>query len=354
MINLRFVKEIDADTIFHWRNDPWIVALSSTGNTVSREEHDSWYARMLDRNRHLFWIIESNLGEGMGVARVDLESKESAVITVYLLKQFAGKGRGPKAITMATNKAFDWWPNLKCINAFIRSDNIRSIQAFKKCGYTRSMRNDPTEIKLVYEHHALEDSDYRDTLRKAYFPLMRDKDNFAAVGWGSRKTQFIRFKALFNVADISDMKIMDVGCGLGHFVDYIEEAGISVDYHGIDYLDEMVKRALVRHPSRNFKVSNILREKPNRDYDYIFASGLFTYANMEMLQSTVSAMFRGCRRGISFNSLSSWAICKDSNEYYANPLKVVEFCRTLSSKLILAHNYLPNDFTVYLYREEEG
>jgi SAM-dependent methyltransferase len=285
---------------------------------------------------------------------VDLKQSNIAVITIYLLKPFIGKGRGPEAISQAMQMAFDQWSELSFIYAFIRPDNIRSIQAFQKCGYTKSVGNDTTEIKLVYEHHVLEDSDYRDTLRKAYFPLMGDGDNFASVGWGSRKTQFIRFKALSNVADISDMKIMDVGCGLGHFVDYIDEAGISVDYQGIDYLDEMVKRALVRHPSRNFKVSNILREKPNRDYDYIFASGLFTYANMEMLQSTVSAMFRGYRRGISFNSLSSWAICKDSNEYYANPLKVVEFCKTLSSNLTLVHNYLPNDFTVYLYREEEG
>ena len=151
MVNLRFVEDIDADTIFNWRNDPWIVSQSSTGKTITRNQHDRWYPQMLDRSRHLFWIIESNFGEEMGVARVDLETKEIAVITVYLLKEFVGKGRGPKAIIMATNKAFEWWPNLKKINAFIRPDNTISIQTFLKVGYSKDICEAPEkEIKMSF------------------------------------------------------------------------------------------------------------------------------------------------------------------------------------------------------------
>ena len=52
---------------------------------------------------------------------------------------------------MATNKAFEWWPNLKKIDAFIRPDNTISIQTFLKVGYSKDICEAPEkEIKMSF------------------------------------------------------------------------------------------------------------------------------------------------------------------------------------------------------------
>ena len=48
--------------------------------------------------------------------------------------------------------------------------------------------------------------------------------------------------------------------------------------------------------------------------------------------------------------LSAWAPVLRSDQYHADPVSVLDFCRTLTSRLALRHEYLPHDFTVYLYR----
>jgi hypothetical protein len=60
--------------------------------------------------------------------------------------------------------------------------------------------------------------------------------------------------------------------------------------------------------------------------------------------------FRVCKKGVAFNSLSVWAENKEEGEFYADPLNTLGFCSRLIKKVVVRHDYLPNDFTVYLYK----
>jgi hypothetical protein len=74
----------------------------------------------------------------------------------------------------------------------------------------------------------------------------------------------------------------------------------------------------------------------------------------ELVQKIVDEMYKHSRRGIVFNSLSSWASIHEKGEYYASPLAVVEWCRKLSPWITLKHDYLPHDFTVFISKEPMG
>ena len=69
------------------------------------------------------------------------------------------------------------------------------------------------------------------------------------------------------------------------------------------------------------------------------------------MMQIVAEMYKRSRKGVVFNSLSSWASVHENGEYYANPLKVLEWCRKLSPWIALNHNYLQHDFTVYITKE---
>jgi hypothetical protein len=53
---------------------------------------------------------------------------------------------------------------------------------------------------------------------------------------------------------------------------------------------------------------------------------------------------------LAFNSLSNWANDQEANEFYADPVQVLNFCRELTPWVVLRHDYHPRDFTVYMYK----
>jgi hypothetical protein len=88
-------------------------------------------------------------------------------------------------------------------------------------------------------------------------------------------------------------------------------------------------------------------------FDYLFASGIFVFRQEspeDYLFSTIKTMYEFCIKGISFNSLSVWAGEKSPNEFYADPVNVINFCKKISHKVVLRHDYHPADFTIYMYR----
>lgn len=134
---LRPAEERDMDTIFNWRNDPWIVSLGISKKTVTREEHQKWFDRVFNSPDYLLYIIESEEGEGMGTLRFDRQEDQSvAHVTIYLLQQFVGKGIGIKVLDEGCAIALREWPKLQSIEAHISKDNEKSPKAFEKAGFT--------------------------------------------------------------------------------------------------------------------------------------------------------------------------------------------------------------------------
>lgn len=131
---LRLAEASDGDLVFRWRNDPWIVSLSTSRREVTREEHRSWFGSALDRDRHLLFIVLSEGQTPAGTVRLDLVDA-AAVLTIYLLRPFTGRALGPRAIEEACRAGFAHWPQLMQIEAYVRSENLPSIKTFRRTGF---------------------------------------------------------------------------------------------------------------------------------------------------------------------------------------------------------------------------
>lgn len=151
-IRLRTATTRDIQSIFEWRNDPWIVSLSASQRTVSWDEHSEWFRKVIENDRSLLLVIESEALEGMGCVRFDLVDESRAIVTIYLLGKFVGQRLGVPALIEACNRAFEVWPMLRTVQAYIRLDNARSIRAFSKAGFDHSVSSDiplNRQIKMV-------------------------------------------------------------------------------------------------------------------------------------------------------------------------------------------------------------
>ena len=136
LLSLRDATINDMETIFRWRNDPWIISLGSSGKPVSPEEHQNWYNNALNDNDICISIIQIS-GEDAGQVRFSRIKNDIAVVTIYLMKDFTGKGYGTQVLKNACADIFKKW-SLKKIEAYIQDDNSPSITAFAKSGFKES------------------------------------------------------------------------------------------------------------------------------------------------------------------------------------------------------------------------
>lgn len=190
--------------------------------------------------------------------------------------------------------------------------------------------------------------------------LKRFGASVEAVDWGSREAQQTRFAVLSDVGITQEDSVLDIGSGLGDFYDYLRRMGRLGEYCGADITREMVDAAKKRFAEAQFvwieKLNSAALESLGGNWDYVVASGIFylrRHDGMSYLEEAVRSLFAVCRKGVAFNSLSSWSEPRDmDNEFRPDPLAVVQLCRQLTPHIVMRHDYHRGDFTIFLRREK--
>ena len=184
-----------------------------------------------------------------------------------------------------------------------------------------------------------------------------EAEGFRAVGWGSERSQARRFEVMNQIANLKGARILDVGCGLAAFHEWLKAQGIEHDYYGCDITQAMVERAREKTGLSTILLGDIDQFDPVNDasaFDYVFASGIFCFdpqGGHDAMNATIEKMFALARAGVCFNSLSALADTKEADEFYADPARTLADCQKLSRSVVLRHDYHPADFSVYIYRE---
>ena len=120
--------------IWEWANDPTIRSASFSSEPISWKRHSQWFqAKLLDSNC-LFFIALDPDGVPIGQIRYELQVPE-AVVSVSLASGQRGKGYGVHIIQSASRQVFES-TSVKLIHAYIKPDNLSSIRAFTKAGYS--------------------------------------------------------------------------------------------------------------------------------------------------------------------------------------------------------------------------
>ncbi|MGE3318205.1 MAG: trans-aconitate 2-methyltransferase [Candidatus Berkiella sp.] len=149
--------------------------------------------------------------------------------------------------------------------------------------------------------------------------------------------------------DIFSSNILDVGCGLGHLIDYLKNHHFTGIYKGIDIVDQMVVLARKRHPTFHFETNDIDSILENK-HDYVLASGIFALTPPDYVKELIPVLFARAIKGLAFNCLSSRSQEKEEGMYYQIPGDIFHFCKKLTHKVKLREDYLSHDFTIYMQK----
>lgn len=189
-------------------------------------------------------------------------------------------------------------------------------------------------------------------------------DSPLALGHNNQPTQYERFFRIARLFDRSPAPytVHEIGCGLGHFGEYLAAQRLPAIYSGSDIVEEFVDACRRKFPDSTFTVRDINSVQPADRYDFLTLSGTFNprlatpLGEWEIfIAGTLAAMYAMCRRGFAANFLTSYADKErmQSTLHYQDPCAVFDrVTRTMSRHVELDAGGPLYEFTLRVYRPE--
>jgi len=197
-------------------------------------------------------------------------------------------------------------------------------------------------IKSFYEHN-----------------IGKDMPDHEVLGWESQEAQNRRFEVLVSNVDIQGKKLLDVGCGLGNLLEFLNKKGIEADYTGVDICDKMIDCVRKKDLNASFHCTDIFKDDSFEEnfFDVVFTSGIFNINlgnNKEFLQKALIKLFSLSNSIVAFNLLHHNSPDREDRFYYFSPDEVEGILKNAPYKLKkvkFVEGYLLNDFTVICEKE---
>lgn len=187
-----------------------------------------------------------------------------------------------------------------------------------------------------------------------------------SLGWLKGK-QNIRFAELTRFMDLSEsFSILDIGCGFGDFVKYLNAKKDISDYsyHGIDLMDEMIeiaKKEFKNNDKISFEVGDFLEKHLVRKFDYVIASGVFNIRmveddNYDVVEKFLKKALDCCNDGgiVSFDFQSDKVDFFADNDvaFYNSPEKILSIAYKFSRRVMLNNLYMPFEYSVTVFKDD--
>jgi SAM-dependent methyltransferase len=188
----------------------------------------------------------------------------------------------------------------------------------------------------------------------------------ATLGWGVNGRQEVRFSVLSELAlRMPESSVLDVGCGFCDLYDFLEKHGWHGRYTGIDIVPGLLEVARQRHPGLDVRELDITDESGSLDsgsldkdeYDFVISSGALNAAlpsgsNEVHIEVALRSMHRRSRYATCVDFLSSYVDFQKPGAYHTDPSWALEAAKRLTRRVLLRHDYMPYEFSLFLFRDD--
>ncbi len=176
---------------------------------------------------------------------------------------------------------------------------------------------------------------------------------------GNKERQLIRFKVFTEIGDLNGSSILDVGCGFADFYQYLKDQRIQVNYTGIDICPAFIEVSQERFPEAEFAVKDIQAEDFGRSFDYVISSQTFNNRleageNMRVMKDVFKKAYAISKIAVAIDVVSSYVDFKEDHLFYYSPEEIFRYCKSLTKRVILRHDYPLFEFMVCLYKDFSG
>lgn len=175
-------------------------------------------------------------------------------------------------------------------------------------------------------------------------------DDCARIESG-RRGQRLRFEQFLRAHDVRGKSILDIGCGVGDFFARLQANQIDADYFGIDLSPEMIARARERFSQARFTAGDVASVSRRYDYTVAFAiHNIKVEHARDILERSLRQQFDICDVAAHISLLTDRYQGFDPHIQAWRAEEILTLALSITPHVSLRHDYLPNDFSVTLYR----
>ena len=178
-----------------------------------------------------------------------------------------------------------------------------------------------------------------------------------SLGWGKNGKQDLRFGILSDIGIDKKNSVLDVGCGFGDLRKYLLQLGWNGKYVGIDLVDALLAEAKLQQKNIDVRNIDILKDIFFEIFDYVIASGIFNFKmkaqpNYDYIEEMLKKMYSLANQGVAVDFLSKYVDYEQELNFHSDPSIIIDIAKSISKRMIIRHDYMPYEFTLYLFKED--
>ena len=189
-------------------------------------------------------------------------------------------------------------------------------------------------------------------------------DSNLGVDWPKHEDTLTRHQVMFDLikpketSHIVNSTLLDFGCGLGHFKEWMNQQTWFPNYSGLDINEGFYNTCKIKYPNLDFYHIDILKNDNIPNFDYIVCNGTFTEKRdlsqeemMDYFTSVIKKLWTKTNRGIAFNVMSKLVDWERDDLFHVSIDELGWFLKNnLSRNFTIRNDYGLYEYTTYVYK----
>jgi SAM-dependent methyltransferase len=191
--------------------------------------------------------------------------------------------------------------------------------------------------------------------------LQQYGDDIKTMASGTIERRRVRFDVLSQVGDMNGASVLDIGCGFADYYQYLKDRGIKAKYTGYDINEELIRICREKYPEASFEVKDVQNDRIDKKYDFVISSQTFNNKlqyddNEKVIRDVLKKAYDICtdRGGVAIDMITSYVDFKEEKLHYYKPEEIFSYCKALTKRVVLRHDYPLFEFVVYIYKDFKG
>jgi SAM-dependent methyltransferase len=189
-------------------------------------------------------------------------------------------------------------------------------------------------------------------------------DTHLGVDWPNKEDTIKRHEVMYEIINrgntkIDETTILDFGCGLGHFYEWLLTKNKKPKYYGLDINTEFYDICKIKYPNVTFYNLDILTNEELPNFDYIIINGVFTEKRdltqeemFDFFKTVIKKLWVKCNKGLSFNLMSKHVDWERDDLFHVSLDELGWFLKDhLSRDFIIRNDYKLYEYTTYVYKK---
>lgn len=175
---------------------------------------------------------------------------------------------------------------------------------------------------------------------------------------GSDERHRLQHAVHASAGDANGKSVLDVGCGLAHYYEFLRGRGSDVRYTGYDIVPAFIESNRQRYPEAQFELRDATRDGIVHEADFVVMCEVFNNryehaSNVEVVQRAMRDAFDHAREAVTIDLLSTYVDYQVPAAFYYSPEAMFAYAKSLTRFVALRHDYVPFHFTLFLFKRAQ-